>query len=121
MAVLLARLQEQDAALVLLGEPSAIQEVPLAYLMGYQSDYRREIGGAIIDARPRMRIVVRWQDAPNAEQELLALVDSFAALLDDARLEGVCRVSIEQILYGYLSVAGTRYRMAQLALLLVQL
>lgn len=116
MNALFARLLELPGAVVLMGEPSAIQSVPLVYLLSYQTDYRRASGHEIVDLRPRIRLVVRWQDAPTAEAELLTLQGAVHDLVAaDPTLAGVCRVTWEQTLYGYLSVAGTRYRMAQLA------
>jgi hypothetical protein len=116
MLALYNRLSQLTSAVVLMGEPSAVQSAPLVYLMGYQTDYRSSGGHEIIDMRPRIRLVVRWQDAPNAEAELLALQAVVHDLVTAAPLlDGACKVRWEQTLYGYLSVAGTRYRMAQLA------
>lgn len=116
MLALYNRLTSLTGAVVLMGEPSAVQSVPLVYLMAYQTDYRASGGHEIIDMRPRIRLVVRWQDAPNAEGELLALQAAVHDLVMAAPLlDGACRVRWEQAVYGYLSVGGTRYRMAQLA------
>jgi hypothetical protein len=116
MLALYNRLSQLTSAVVLMGEPSAVQSAPLVYLMGYQTDYRSSGGHEIIDMRPRIRLVVRWQDAPNAEAELLGLQAVVHDLVTATPLlDGACKVRWEQTLYGYLSVAGTRYRMAQLA------
>lgn len=115
MTALLARLQEQTDAVVLLGEPSAVQSVPLVYLMSYQTDYRASGGHEIIDLRPRIRLVVRWQDAPEAESELLTLQATIHDLVMAAPTVAGCNVRWEQTVYGYLAVGGTRYRLAQMA------
>jgi len=116
MAALFERLQTLIGAVVVLGEPPTVQDTPLVYLMGFQTDYRASGGHEIVDLRPRIRLVVRWQDAPNAESEILALQAAVHDLItDDPKLGGACRVTWEQTLYGYLTVGGTRYRMAQMA------
>jgi len=120
MAALFERLQTLIGAVVVLGEPPTVQDTPLIYLMSFQTDYRASGGHEIVDLRPRIRLVVRWQDAPNAEAEILALQAAVHDLITDggalgAKLGGACRVTWEQTLYGYLTVGGTRYRMAQMA------
>lgn len=116
---LYARLQELDGPVVLLGEPSAVQDVPLVYLMSFQTDYRQDHGRELVDLRPRIRLVVRWQDAPNAETELLTLQAAVHDLISGVPLIPACRVTWEQTVYGYLTAAGTRYRMAQMAPILM--
>src|SRR5580765_4284832 len=115
MAALFARLQQLTSAVVMLGEPPTVQDTPLVYLMAFQTDYRASGGHEIVDLRPRIRLVVRWQDAPNAEAELLTLQREVHDLVTGTLLDGACRVTWEQTVYGYLSVAGTRYRLAQMA------
>jgi hypothetical protein len=114
MAALFARLQQLSGAVVVLGEPPTVQDTPLVYLMSFQTDYRYSGGHEIVDLRPRIRLVVRWQDAPNAETELLTLQGAVHDLVTTEPVMA-CRVTWEQTLYGYLTVGGTRYRMAQLA------
>jgi hypothetical protein len=114
MAALYARLQQLSGAVVVLGEPPTVQDTPLVYLMSFQTDYRYSGGHEIVDLRPRIRLVVRWQDAPNAETELLTLQGAVHDLVTNEPVMA-CRVTWEQTVYGYLSVGGTRYRLAQLA------
>lgn len=114
MTALYVRLQYLTTAVVMLGEPSAVQDTPLVYLMAFQTDYRQSGGHEIVDFRPRIRLVVRWQDAPNAETELLTLQATVHDLVTTPPILS-CKVTWEQTVYGYLSVAGTRYRLAQLA------
>jgi hypothetical protein len=114
MAALYARLQQLTGAVVMLGEPPTVQDTPLVYLMSFQTDYRQDHGRELVDLRPRIRLVVRWQDAPNAEMELLTLQGAVHDLVTSPPILS-CKVTWEQTVYGYLSVGGTRYRMAQLA------
>src|SRR4051812_39433151 len=107
MLALYTRLAQLTGAVVLLGEPSAVRSAPLVYLMGYQTDYRSSGGHEIIDMRPRIRLVVRWQDAPNAEFEMLGLEAQIHELVTaQPTILGACTVRWEQTLYGYLSVGG---------------
>src|SRR4051795_13313468 len=97
MQALYNRLAQLTGAVVLLGEPSSAQSVPLVYLMGRQTDYRTSGGHEIIDMRPSIVLLVRWQDAPNAEAELLALQAAVHDLVTAAPLlDGACRVRWEQ-------------------------
>jgi hypothetical protein len=117
MAALYERLTEQTTAVALFGEPAAVQQTPLLYLLSNQSDYAphtRTTDAATIS--PRIRIVVAWQQPPAAETQLLTLVDEIVSLVTDAPIADACKGYVRQILYGYLTVGGTRYRMAQLAL-----
>lgn len=118
MAALFERLTQQTSAVALFGEPPEIQTTPLIYLLSNQSDYERVTRTTHMAAAlaPRIRIVVAWQNAPNAETQLLALVDEIVALVTDEPIAYACRCEVRQILYGYITHAGTRYRMAQLAL-----
>jgi hypothetical protein len=117
MTALYERLGTQTAAVALFGEPPAIQQTPLLYLTSYQSDYEPVTFTqyrALL--KPRIRIVVSWQQPPTAETQLLTLVDQIVTLVTVEPLDAAYWCSVDQLLYGYLTVGGTRYRMAQLAL-----
>jgi hypothetical protein len=114
MTALFARLQQVSGAVVLLGEPSSAQETPLVYLLSYQTDYRYSGGHEIIDLRPHIRLLVRWQDAPNAETELLTLQGAVHDLVTSPPILS-CKVTWEQTVYRFFSMGGTLYRTAVLA------
>ena len=121
MKALFARLKEQTAAVALFGEPAAVHQTPLLYLTSYQSDYEPVTFTqyrALL--KPRIRIVVAWQEPPTAETQLLTLVDQVVQLMTVEPLDAAYWCSVDQLLYGYLTVGGTRYRMAQLALDMAQ-
>lgn len=118
MTALFERLTEQTSVPALFGEPPSVHRTPLLYLLSNQSDYERVTRTTHMAATlaPRIRIVVQWQEAPNAERQLLALIDEIVALITTEPVAYACRCEVRQILYGYITHAGTRYRMAQLAL-----
>ena len=117
MTALYGRLTDQTSAVALFGEPASVQQTPLLYLLSYESDYALHYRtGFQLTLAPRVRIVVAWQQPPTAETQLLALVDEIGALVTDAPIADACRCWVNQILYGYLVVGGTKYRLAQLAL-----
>ena len=121
MVALFGRLTDQTSAVVLFGEPASVQQTPLLYLLSQQSDYAQHTRTSYAATlAPRVRIVVAWQEPPAAEIQLLGLVDEIVALVTDAPIADACVCMVRQILYGYLSVGGTRYRMAQLALVVEQ-
>lgn len=104
---------------IILGEPTATHDLPCLYtaLEGFD----RVLGGLPpadnltgMTYRFAHRLVIRWQDRPEAEEELISFVNSIPAAVDaDATLghrlgRGNARISAG--LAGFQKIGGTEYR-----------
>lgn len=110
---------------VLLGEPTAIHDPPALYVV-YQSFERvlrnnrpasNMTGMAHIYA---LRLVIQWTDNPEAERQLLSLIDPIPDAIDaDPQLDGAIDKGVAYITIGqtgFATIGGTLYRICDYTL-----
>lgn len=104
---------------IILGQPTTIQDAPALYTALSDAEWplqnlgpAHNINGTIY--RFGHRLVIRWQSNPDAEQELLSLLDAIPASVQaDPRLGGRITsgfAAIQRGAAGFVDIAGTRYR-----------
>lgn len=110
---------------VILGEPTAVHDPPLLYVAYQEFDRplrnsppaRNLVGMAHTFA---LRLVIQWVDNPEAERQLLTLLDEIPDAIDadprlDSQLEkGIARVTTG--LAGFATIGGTLYRIVDYTL-----
>ena len=99
------------------GEPSSVQVAPFAFTQFGTLEGGQGPAGRIRDYTISLRVLVLWQDNVNAESELMTFLPggdySITALLSDVYAGDIladCWVRTYEAEGGYLSVAGTTYR-----------
>jgi len=129
VAGLLARLRSVDGlAAVVHGEPTAVHEAPMVYVLfaGLGRDQSR--GQLVANVyRVDVRLVVAWQDNAAAEDELASFVNAIPAAFDAAGIDGAGHryatlggaVNVARVAgarsgeaSGFHVIAGTTYRTA---------
>lgn len=104
---------------VILGEPSAAHDLPCLYTAF--ADFDRPLRGlppaenlTAMTYHFTHRLMIRWQERPEAEEELLSFINSIPAALDaDATLGGRLtrgNARISEGVSGFLALGGVTYR-----------
>ena len=99
---------------IILGEPTAIESTPALYTA--LARFERSQHGQVTAMRYIFthRLVIVWQDNPQAEMQLLTLLNAIPASVDlsptlEGRIvEGLAKVTAGDA--GYLEISGTLYR-----------
>jgi len=95
--------------------PTAVHDTPLVYSL--LDNVQRRTSAQIVTKQYRIlhRLVVRWQDNEQAEQEIIPFVDSVPeAVADDPQLGGRLTsgyAEIKECDAGWVTIAGVEYRM----------
>jgi len=103
---------------ILLGEPTAIQDTPALYTA--LASFERSQHGQVTAMRYRFthRLVVVWQDNPQAEMQLLTLLNAIPYSVDVSPtlggriVEGLAKVTAGDT--GYAKIGETLYRICDL-------
>ena len=127
---LAVRLEDADLDL-LIGEPTALHRLPAAYLISTTVSGAPSSGGPIktfgspaqrvVRLQPTLTLAVAYQDHPEAEWQIVDLVDRVAGVLWQGPLDDVCTAQIETVTYQVRAVGGIDYRLADLVLNLTQM
>lgn len=99
---------------IILGEPTALHELPCLYTAFYR--FERTQHGQITGMRYYFvhRLLLRWQDFPQAEMQLITMLNLIPAAIDaDQKLGGRLPdglASITDGTTGFITIGETKYR-----------